>query len=219
MKNEILDTPFRDSFADYLIKGETIVWEGQPSSINNFGNDDEASDDYDNHRLFTMFIIGIGIFTYLTKIPWLVFILFLTLFFLAIILPKWNRQNKRNFSYAITEKQILFQIKEKWKRHPVVYSIPFSKIKHIIIVMTFDVEKRKKEYENIYEDAPTIYNKEGIEKIGTIFIVPHQPELISFETSDLINHEKRHQPTLELLEEVTAVAEIIRKKIKNANTL
>jgi hypothetical protein len=219
MKNEILDTPFRDSFADYLIKGETIVWEGQPSSINNFGNDDEASDDYDNHRLFTMFIIGIGIFTYLTKIPWLVFILFLTLFFLTIIVPKWNRQNRRNFSYAITEKQILFQMKERWRRNYVVHSIPFSEIKEILIVMTFDVEKRKKEYENIYEDAPTIYTKEGIEKIGTIFIVPHQPELISFETSDLINHEKRHQPTLELLEEVNAVAEIIRKKIKNANTL
>jgi hypothetical protein len=219
MKNEILDTPFRDSFADYLIKGETIVWEGQPSSINNFGNDDEASDDYDNHRLFTMFIIGIGIFTYLTKIPWLVFILFLTLFFLTIIVPKWNRQNRRNFSYAITEKQILFQMKERWRRNYVVHSIPFSEIKEILIVMTFDVEKRKKEYENIYEDAPTIYNKEGIEKIGTIFIVPHQPELISFETSDLINHEKRHQPTLELLEEVNAVAEISRKKNKNANTL
>ena len=30
MKKEILDAPFRDSFSDFLEKGESVLWRGQP---------------------------------------------------------------------------------------------------------------------------------------------------------------------------------------------
>lgn len=213
MKNLILDRPFKDSFSDYMIKGESIIWEGQPTSLNHLGNDD-TSDDYETHRLITILFIGIILFLSWIDGPFLIISAFSMLFFFSIILPKLIRKNKRNFNYAITQNQILFQFKKKWSHNLVLHAIPFSEIKDIIVVMTYDVEKIKADYKNSHEAIPSFYLKTGLEKIGTIFIVPKSPKSIKFETTDLIQNEKRHLPTLELLDDVNEVAKTIRKGIK-----
>ena len=218
MKNLILDSPFKDSFSDYMVKGESIIWEGQPVSINYLGNDD-TSDDYETHRLITMLFIGIILFLSWINGPFLIILVFAMLFFFAIVLPKLNRKNKRNFTYAITQNQILFQFKEKWSRKIVLHSIPFSEIKDIIVVMTYDVEKIKADYRNAHEAIPEMYNRSGLEKIGTIFIVPHHPESIKFDTVNLQNNDKRHLPTLELLDDAKSVTRLILERIRNTNML
>ena len=60
MKNLIIDTPFRDSFSDYLVKGETILWEGQPSlkSSSSFDSNPDDSNNYNRFAIITTFIIG-----------------------------------------------------------------------------------------------------------------------------------------------------------------
>ena len=52
------------------------------------------------------------------------------------------------------------------------------------------------------------------DKIGSIFIATHHPELVPFETKDLSNNNKRHQPTLESLDNVQEVAQLITKAIQ-----
>ena len=216
MKREILDAPFHHSFSDFLKKGETIIWEGQPSRVTHMGYKDD--DEYSQaNKLISFFVIWLLALMLDAENVSRVILLLFGVTTLAFIISRRKRKDKNNFEYAISQRQVLFKMKENWKGQDVVYSIPFAAIRNIIIVMAFDVEKWEEEYSPEYNEYPEQYIQDGIEKIGTIFIVAHEPQSIKFDTLDLMNNEKRHQPTLELLEDVEAVAKIIRAGIKNAN--
>ncbi|MFK7774088.1 MAG: hypothetical protein AB8F94_18190, partial [Saprospiraceae bacterium] len=212
MKKLILDAPFRDTFADYLVKGETIVWEGQPSlkSSSNFDSNSDDSNDYSRFAIITTFIIGFIILCLIKGTPYISWFFYLVLIFNIIIIPIWLMNKKKSYHYAITQNQILFQFKKDWKNKKAFQTIPLSEIKDIMVVMTYDIERIKTDYKNANEAIPSFYLKTDLEKIGTIFIIPKDPKSINFETTDLLQNEKRHLPTLELLEDANAVAEIIR---------
>lgn len=221
MGNSIIDTPFHDSFFDYLSKGETILWEGQPSlkSASSFDSDPDDSNNYSRFAIITTFSIGFIILCLIKGTPYISWFFYIVLIFNIIIIPIWMMNKKKNCTYAITQNQVLFQFKKGWKNTTVFHTIPFSEIKNIIVVQTYDIEKIKADYKNANEAIPEFYLKPGLEKIGTIFLVPKDPSSINFETTDLLQNEKRHLPTLELLEDVKTVAKVIREGIQNVNTL
>ena len=219
MKNLILDTPIRHSFPDFLGKGETIIWEGKPCFDNLIYSDSKkSSDDYSNHRrialsLFFLFLFVIAMITeeYLMGGFYVIgFAISLGLFSL------WKRWINNHYKYAITQKQILFQLKEKWwHQNPVFHSIPLSEVRDIIVIMRYDLDRIRKEREAGQSDFhEQDYIDRKLDKIGSIIIVPHHPQLIPFETKDLANNNKRHQPSLELLENVEEVAKMIQEGIR-----
>jgi len=220
MKDLIIDTPFRDSFSDFLEKGETIEWEGQPSWKTGHQYD-ATPDSYDNHVQITIWSLLIIIVTamILNGTSPLIIICVLIAFIILKVLPYLLLVKKRNFKYAITQKQIFIEFKKNLIGKKEIHAIPFSEIKDVILVKTYDLNKIETEYREANQEIPELYRKEGIEKIGTIFIVPRNPQLINFDTTDLQNNEKRHLPTLELLDNAETVAELIREGIRNANTL
>lgn len=219
MQKQVLDTPFRDSFADYLVKGETIMWKGQPSWKTGHQYD-ATPDNYGNHIQVTIWSLLIIVVTamILNGTSPLIIICVIITFIILKVLPYLLLLKKRNFKYAITQKQIFVEFKKNLIGRKEIHAIPLSEIKNVILVMTYDLNKIETGYREANQPIPELYLKEGIEKIGTIFIVPHDPQLINFDTTDLQNNEKRHLPTLELLDDAETVAKMIREGIKNANT-
>ena len=47
--------------------------------------------------------------------------------------------------------------------------------------MTYDIKKIKADYREANQAIPDVYNRSGLEKIGTIFIAAHHPQLINIE--------------------------------------
>jgi len=192
MKNQILDTPFRDSFSDFLEKGEEILWEHSPKK-SMYAIRSVKSKFYSNATIFKLLLgaLLIGIFAYSikTSVYW-----FNILFLPCIFIFTWINQ-KINFisnysKYAITSKKILFKASSK---KVTVYQIPLSKIKNCLIG-----------------------EQDGSK--GTIFIVVKNPEEISFDTffiSSSGNIEKRHCPTLENIQHPEKIANLIRQGIQN----
>ena len=214
MKEPILDTPFRDSAFDFLEKGETIIWRGQPTFMDNrYLDSDKQSSWYALFLVVTTFIL------FIKQISIILIVAYFVLMCSIKVATFWIPKNKRNINYAITQKQIIFQFKKNWFGKNNFHVIPLSEIKDIIVVMKYDLDKMEKKHAKIYEAIPQFYQTEVAKKIGTIFLVPKYPQLVNFETIDLSSKEKRHQPTLELIEDANAVAEIIREKIRIRNTL
>lgn len=212
MKKLILDTPFRDSFADYLAKGETIMWEGQPKFIAiQYSNFDERSSWY------ALIIVVTTIILFINQTSIILTFAYFILMCSISVASFWIPKNKRNINYAITKKQIIFQFKKNWFGKNNFHAIPLSEINDVIVVMKYDIEKIEKQYAEVYEATPEFFQTEEARNIGTIFLAPKQPHLINFETIDLSNKEKRHQPTLELIEDAIAVAKIIREGIRKSN--
>ncbi len=215
MKKLILDTPFCDSFSDFLEKGETIVWEGQPSWKSGYQYD-ATPDEYGNYMQFTFWSIVIIVIAamILNGTSTLIIACSIVAIIIFKILPSLMLSNKRNFKYAITQKQVFIEFKKNIIGKQEIHSIPLSEIKDILLVMTYDLKRIKAEYQEAAQPIPGFYQKEGLDKIGTIFIVPHNPQAIKFDTVNLQNNEKRHLPTLELLDDVNEVAKVIRQGIK-----
>lgn len=192
MKKLILDTPFRDSFSDFLDKGETILWQENP----------RLNISYFNHILkepIEQLLIAIVIVLFLTFYlmefigPLGGIIIFLTY---VIIEHFWvnfrNIKNKKTL-YAITQKRIFFSFKTLNKA--TIHSINFIDIKN------FQINHDK-------------YDK----KSNTVFLSLKNPTSISFTTYNLKNGEGRHQPTLELIKDAKTVSNLLLNGIKNANT-
>jgi len=201
MGNEILDAPIRDSFQDFLHKDETIQWEKTidedikiPIIFNDEGTWKFSFGKILNEILFTT---GLSVFLFYVTYEKLIifispFIIFLiSLFFYHKIYGTKIHPTK----YVITTKRILFRLSHLPKNE--IQDISFSQINNCIV--TID---------------------EG--NSGTIFLAVKNPKDIPFETFTILdNNEKewRHQPTLESIDEVNLVAELIRKGIENANRL
>jgi len=219
MKNLILDTPIRHSFPDFLGKGETIIWEGKPCFNNTVFNEaQERTDDFSTHRsiVFSLFLIGLSFYSFYNEDYIMGGFYIIGIFFTLNFFSLLNRKLHSHYRYAITQKQILFRLKEKWwHKNPVFHSIPLSDIRDIIIIMEYDIDRMREETEAAdMEFNEHYYIDKGLDKIGSIILVPHHPHLIPFETRDLNNNNKRHQPSMELLENVEEVAEMIREGIR-----
>ena len=205
MKNEILDDIKHDELRGLLKKGERVIWEGLPSNkinwkIHFFGN--TVGEIIKNIVLFILMIFLIGFFLTLLIFIFLDisietrFIIGIILF-ISLLSVYYRGHQKRRTKYIISNERILFQLwkKEKvlfenWRLgHREYFSIPFSEINNIAIV----------------EEDP---NK------GVIFLAVKNPNEIPFDTFDFSNGERRHQPTLELIEEVKEVGEYIKIGIK-----
>jgi hypothetical protein len=106
MKNQILDEPIRNSFSDFLEKGETILWEGQSEIKKDF------HPPWPEERAIHYFI------------------------FYKIILPLYLNiihigKNKKT-GYAVTSKRVLFRLGH-WKKNR-IHDILFSQIKNLLII-------------------------------------------------------------------------------------
>lgn len=189
MKKLILDTPFRDSFSDFLEKGETIIWRGTPR-------------------------LNISYFNYILKKPleqipiFLLVTLFLTVFFLDFFGPlggiiinfifiiiqhfwvEFNNRKKKRTHYAITQKRIFFSFKILTKTN--IHTIYFSEL------LNFQVNQDKFD-----------------RKENTFFLAVNNSKSIAFTTYNFKNGEQRHQPTLELIEDAKTVSKLLRNGIKN----
>ena len=218
MKKQILDAPFEDSFDDLLEQGEKIIWEGTPSSHQLFllGQPLHKDGGYDKHFLWAITILG-TIFCFLFAKFLITGFLFLFLMLSAIWLyPWWKNQFRQGTRYAITPKRILFQFKKRWRSKPEFHVIPFEELKNLIVNLKYDIDRLRKDYEETEMEFPEAMYTDQMKKLGTIFLVPHHPELIPFETKDLESNARRHQPTLELVDDVEEVAKLIREGIQNA---
>jgi hypothetical protein len=187
MKDEILDDIFEDNIYRSLEKHEKVIWDGKPQfSSSTWGRSITS-------LILRFSVVGLILFWLFGGITFL-FLLFLILIFQKDLIKYISKYKNR---YLITDQRIIFQlwdIKEvltlNWKRDYLHnYSIPFSEINNIIIV-----EENKTE--------------------GVIFLAVKNPTAISFETYNLNNGEKRHQPTLEMIENVEEVGNYIRQGIQ-----
>ncbi|HFC00199.1 MAG TPA: hypothetical protein ENJ53_05290 [Phaeodactylibacter sp.] len=188
MKNEILDTPFRDTFSDFLEKGEKILWENQPVKLPLKGQ---------------MIFIFLFVFMFL-----LIFVFmaassrsasfFSTILVLCIIVilgivgiyPMYRQfLRQKEVRYAITKRQILFR--QKTKKGVEVYSIPIKDIENI------SVEK------NFYKSP-----------IGDISFTMKETKELSFKMNDLASGAPLTYPKIQQVAEVVDVSKLIQKILK-----
>lgn len=223
MKNQVLDTPFRDSFPDFLEKGETLLWEGQPSnkSLQKMEPEPNNYSDHSQNTFWVFYTILIIVLIYNGgSIGAIVAMILIGIF--SKVIPFLFSVNKNNYKYAITPKQVLFEIKKNYIGKKKIHTIPLTEIKDIILVMAYDLEKIQAEHEEVEDqmnqgwggEKSKLNFAEGAEKIGTIFIVPKHPEKIDFETVNLENNERRHLPSLEYLDNAAEIVALLKKEIK-----
>lgn len=198
MKNEILDEIIEDAAYQLLEKDEKIIWEGNPIFQPNYNFISVKYTDLNDDKLKVFILLfgsGILAFFYWIGVIWLfvnalqpAVVFFLIAAILVFISPRLLIRIKRKHTrYIITDQQIIFQL---WVFPKIQYhNIPFSEIKDFII-------------------------SDDDQKHGLIFLIMKDQQKIRFETFDLINGEKRHQPTLEMLEDVNEVAQYIKKGIQ-----
>ena len=198
MKNEILDEIIDDPAHKLFEKNEKIIWEGSPIFKRNTNFLPSQYIDFSDDKLMNFvllcgfailscFIFGVIIWLFSVSFnPYtIVFILLLLLISLS---PRFFSIFKRKrMRYIITSKQIVFQRWNFPKNN--YYGIRFHQIKNFVIS-----------------------NNE--ENYGVIFLVIENPQNIPFHTYDLSNGEQRHQPTLEMIENVNEVGECIKLGIQ-----
>jgi hypothetical protein len=154
MKNQTLDAPIRDSFFDFLEKGEKILWQGETDLKQT---------------------------SYSPSIEVMILVFFLNIV-ISLIQKIINIGKNKKTEYAITSKRILFRLAH-WKKNK-IHDIPFSEIKNLLIVRdeknriatiflvvknptqinfdTFEIlDKRKSEKRH----QPTLENIKDIDKV------------------------------------------------------
>ncbi len=199
MKKLILDTPFRDSFSDFLEKGETIAWEDSAIDPKYAITPIKKSRFQFNRNEIIIFILaaillgGYIIFHDQLAKSGTTFLVIAAILLLNVFYKKHHKNDVAEF--AISTKRILIKSNHSKKR--IIYEIPFSQLNNCIVV-----EKESGR--------------------GTIFLALKNPEETQFETFTIKDNgeiEKRHQPTLENIEDPQAVAKLIRegiRKVKNS---
>ncbi len=204
MKNQILDELTRDSFSDFLEKGEKILWQASAKkpgySIIPINNDTKPK----KEQSILMSIISNILFEIVGAM-----FLALVFFILSPFLDEgafwglgllillfaffYNRLKNSPTKYAITNKKVLF--KSTQSRKVKFYEIPFSEINDCVVV-------------------------ENKNKRGTIFLAMKNPESIPFDSFTILDTKeivKQHQPTLENIEDFDKVAQLIRQGIQQHN--
>ena len=119
MKNQILDELTQHSLPDFLKKGETILWEGQPKFKTKF---------------FSVLLGDRKALTLIASFLGLIFLIYFCLIFLipillGILLSNFIKRKKT--VYFITNQQIIFQLWRRGKKQ--FHQIPFSAIQDLVI--------------------------------------------------------------------------------------
>lgn len=188
MKNHVLDDLFYDEIRNSLLTNEKVIWEGKPQfrfgQVNPFRGSDTFGDKVKS--LFGLLIV-IGL------IP-LIFLLFmvnsgfkiiLTLMALMIFSPIIQRSIiRKKTSYIMTNQRIIFKLWD-FQQGAALYDIPFKKINNIVI-------------------------SEESKNNGVIYLAVHEPDSIFFDTTNLKSGDRRHQPTIELIDNVHEVGKYIQ---------
>ncbi|MFK8009005.1 MAG: hypothetical protein AB8H03_21765 [Saprospiraceae bacterium] len=123
MKKTILDTPFHDSFSDFLVKGETIIWSGQP----------KRNYSLDGFEIAILILLLFSlIISWRTSIGFAFFI-GINIFFAWLIFTSKSRDVKEgeNTIYAISQKRLFYKFNNR--NTSKVFFIPFENIKNISI--------------------------------------------------------------------------------------
>lgn len=115
-----------------------------------------------------------------------------------IVFTVYKNKKKGKTKYAISQKSVFFQIRSLGKTE--IHTIPFEDLNNVIVT----------------ENDFYLSFKKGI---GVIHLGHKNPAQLNFTTYDFDITERRHQPTLELIEDVNKIAELIRQGIRNVNTL
>ena len=192
MKDKILDAPFEEvpklHIEDYLEDGENILWTGHP----------KLNLPFTYGFGIGVFIISAAIFTnpgsmwvlgkwgYFAAIPFTLI--------LHVILTIRKNEKKKKTIYAITEKRVFFQFTKNLKKE--IHYIPFTQINDVMVTENILYQKFNSDY-------------------GVVFLMVKNPASIPFTTYDFEVGERRHQPTLELIEKPEEIADLIRSGIKN----
>ena len=199
MKKLILDTPFRDSFEDFLEKGEKIVWRGASEK----GGNSVVPVEIEKPNPTAQMLLSVLVFIYFSGLLYFDFIYEKEITFWVMVLVRsvltfiyvlWNHLFSKPSEYAITNRRVFF--KSHHNRKEKIFEIPFLEIINCVVV------------ENENED-------------GTIFLGVRNPAAIPFDTFAVgkSEREKRTQPTLENIEAPQQVAQLIRERIRKNKTL
>ena len=199
MKTKILDTPIIEDIRDLMTTGESIVWEGAPNpdaSISILEIESKESmyryeTGGDHPILFVVLFIVTGIFL-IYHGTFLSGFTLLSVGLGSIVLPEvLKRKRKENTKYYITSKRIIFEL--WWYGRKSIHQIEFSNLRNLII-------------------------SKGNKNKGTIYLVVRNSKAIDFTTYCFSKGERRHQPTLEMVNNVDKIAQLIRENIsKNMN--
>lgn len=189
MKNQILDENIVDALHKELNKGEKVIWEGHPQRSVDFSiSRGDALISSWLTRLLLTFLLGYTfylMFLFTFGIPFLPFVF---LFIIIAFAPEVYRiVQRKKTKYIISNQRVIFNL---WTQGVTkIHSIPFSEINGVVV------------------------NRET-EKDGVIHLAVKVPHRIKFDTYNLSTGDKRHQPTLEMIENVEEVASYIRNGIE-----
>jgi len=193
MKNEILDDGFIEDLRWSLEPGEKIIWEGRPH-VRFMASHPFKDVKFEFEDLFGAAIISFGfLFILIPIVIYLIYLggipRYLTLFLIGFFLLIRGSAiiKRKKTKYTITSQRIIFQL---WKmgEGETLHIIPFSKIKNIAIT-------------------------EESDNNGVIYLGLKDPSSILFETEHIIDGDKRHQPTLEFIDDVKEVGQYIQQGI------
>lgn len=192
MKHEILDAPFEEeliprSLETLLEENEDILWTGSPKQNYPFTGYAVLG----MLLLCSYFIFYNPLFLFFGI--WAMIIPVALIVIGHILLTGYKNKRKAKTIYHITPKRILFQFFNPIKKE--IHEIPFSEIRDVIIIQHSLYNRFRKHY-------------------GVIYLVVKNPSAIPFDTYNFEVRERRHQPTLELIEHPEAVANLIRKGIQ-----
>ena len=188
MKSFVLDDLFYDEIRNSLLTNEKVIWEGKPQF--RFGQIDpfRGSDTLADKVMSLMGLLFILSFFPLLFFLWMfnsVFKIILIIVVLMIATPIIQRYIiRKKTTYVMTNQRIIFKL-WNFQKGAVLYDIPFKKINDIVIT-------------------------EESKNNGVIFLAVHEPESIFFDTTNLKSGDRRHQPTIELIDNVHEVGKYIQ---------
>lgn len=199
MKYEILDEHIIDELHKQLNKGERIIWEGKPQRSSDFSlSRGDAAASALIIRISNLLVLGVALlpfllFAFLIFDFEIQFYLFLIIFVILTFIPEILKiLQRKKTKYIISNQRIIFKL---WKNGgSKIHSILFSEMKGVVVARE-------------------------TEKDGVIHLVVKNPHRIKFNTFNLSSGERRHQPTLEMIENVEDIASYIRKGIQQNEKL
>ena len=199
MKNEILDDNIVDELHKQLNKGEKIIWEGTPQKSLDFSlSRGDAAVSAWIQRISNLLILGLFLFPFLISVSYffekeIQLKSFLAIFTIIAFIPEILKiLQRKKTKYIVSNQRIIFKL---WKNGMSdVFSIPFSEMNGVVVTRE-------------------------TEKDGVIHLAVKNPWRIKFNTYNLSSGERRHQPTLEMIENVESVASFIRKGIQENEKL
>jgi len=166
MEHEILDTPFNDSFNDFLEKGETIIWTGKP----------QGSYSLDRFEItILVFLLFLLFFSWTSSKDTFIFIIAIIVFFSWLIFTSKRKDihEEQNTVYALTQKRIFYEFKNK--NTSKVFFIPIKNIKAVRVtqnIIYIDTKRSEVIPFDVFEfHEPTRRRKHQLRDIDQIKLV------------------------------------------------